>query len=102
MWNGGSTELQVTKGYWTAVGAKLLPIVDETFCSISYKQRKLLSLRFSKSMDRRGMNLTTRTYKTNKGLAVVCRPTPMLKLVKEIGSVLTVNSAGVYFHIIFS
>ena len=31
MWNGGLTELQVTEGYWTAVGAKLLPIVDETF-----------------------------------------------------------------------
>ena len=31
MWNGGSTELQVAEGYWTAVGAKLLPIVDETF-----------------------------------------------------------------------
>ena len=31
MWNGGSTELQVTEGYWTAVGAKLLPIVGETF-----------------------------------------------------------------------
>ena len=26
---------------------------------------------------------------------------PMLKLVKEIGSVLTVSSAGVYFHILF-
>ena len=31
MWNGGSVELQVTEGYWTGVGAKLLPIVDETF-----------------------------------------------------------------------
>ena len=31
MWNGGSTELQVTEGYWTVVGAKLLPIVGETF-----------------------------------------------------------------------
>ena len=31
MWNGGSSELQVTEGYWIAVGAKLLPIVDETF-----------------------------------------------------------------------
>ena len=36
MWNEGSTELQVTKGYWTAIGAKLLPIVDENFCSISH------------------------------------------------------------------
>ena len=31
MWNGGSTELQVKEGYWTAVGAKLLPIIGETF-----------------------------------------------------------------------
>ena len=31
MWNGGSTKLQVTKGYWTVVRAKLLPIVNETF-----------------------------------------------------------------------
>ena len=31
MWNGGSTELQVTEGYWIAVGAKLLQIVGETF-----------------------------------------------------------------------
>ena len=31
MIKSGSTELQVTEGYWTAVGAKLLPIVDETF-----------------------------------------------------------------------
>ena len=31
MWNEGSIELQVTEGYWTAVGAKLLPIVGETF-----------------------------------------------------------------------
>ena len=31
MWNGGSIELQVTKGHWTVVEAKLLPIVDETF-----------------------------------------------------------------------
>ena len=31
MWNGGSTELQVTEGYWTMVRAKLLPIVGETF-----------------------------------------------------------------------
>ena len=31
MWNEGPTELQVTEGYWTAVGAKLLPIVGETF-----------------------------------------------------------------------
>ena len=31
MWNGGSTKLQVTEGYWTAVRAKLLLIVGETF-----------------------------------------------------------------------
>ena len=31
MWNEGSTELQVMEGYWTPVGAKLLPIVGETF-----------------------------------------------------------------------
>ena len=31
MWNGGSTKLQVTEGYWTAVGAKLLLIVGEVF-----------------------------------------------------------------------
>ena len=31
MWNGRSTEIQVTEGYWTTVGAKLLPIVGETF-----------------------------------------------------------------------
>ena len=32
----------------------------------------------------------------------VSADSPMFKLVKEIGSVLPVNSAGVYFHIPFS
>ena len=34
----------------------------------------LLSLEFSESTDRQGMNLTARTCKTNKGPKVVCRP----------------------------
>ena len=38
MWNGGLTELQVTKGYWTAVGAKLMPIVGETFFFFYFPQ----------------------------------------------------------------
>ena len=38
MWNGGSIELQVTEGYWTAVGAKLLPIVGETFLFNSHRR----------------------------------------------------------------
>ena len=34
----------------------------------------LLSLELSESLDRRGINLVARTYKTNKVPAVVCRP----------------------------
>ena len=34
MWGGEPSELLVTKGYWIAVGAKPLYVVDETFCSI--------------------------------------------------------------------
>ena len=34
MWKGESSKLLVEKGYWKAVGAKLLPIVVVTFCSI--------------------------------------------------------------------
>ena len=34
MWVGESSELLVAKGYWIAVGAKHLPVIDETFCSI--------------------------------------------------------------------
>ena len=33
-WGGESLELLVAKGYWKAVGAKLLHVVDETFCLI--------------------------------------------------------------------
>ena len=40
----------------------------------SHRHRQLLSLGFSKSPDCRGINLETRTYKTNKERAVVCRP----------------------------
>ena len=34
MWGGEASELLVAEGYWIAVGAKPLHIVDETFCSI--------------------------------------------------------------------
>ena len=34
MWKGEPSELLAVKGYWIAIGAKLLHIVDETFCSI--------------------------------------------------------------------
>ena len=34
MWNGESSKLLAAKGYWKAVGAKLLYVFDETFCSI--------------------------------------------------------------------
>ena len=34
MWEGEPSELLVAKGYWKAIGAKFLHIVDETFCSI--------------------------------------------------------------------
>ena len=34
MWKGESSVLLVSKGYWKAFGAKLLRVVDETFCSI--------------------------------------------------------------------
>ena len=30
----GTVELLVAKGYWKAVGAKLLHVINETFCSI--------------------------------------------------------------------
>ena len=39
----------------------------------SHKRRQLLSLRFSESLDRRGVNLAARTYKINKAPTVVCR-----------------------------
>ena len=34
MWIGEPSELLVEKGYWKAVGAKLLRVINETFCSI--------------------------------------------------------------------
>ena len=34
MWKGEPSELLVAKGYWKAVGAKPLPVVNETFCSV--------------------------------------------------------------------
>ena len=34
IWKGEPSELLVAKGYWKAVGAKLLRFVDETFCSV--------------------------------------------------------------------
>ena len=42
MWNGGSIELHVTKGYWTTVGAKLLLVVGENLCLISHIRHQLL------------------------------------------------------------
>ena len=34
MWKNELSELLVAKGYWKVVGAKLLHVVDVTFCSI--------------------------------------------------------------------
>ena len=34
MWKGELSELLAAKGYWKAVGANLLRVIDETFCSI--------------------------------------------------------------------
>ena len=34
MWKGEPSKLLVVKGYWKAVGAKLLRVIDETICSI--------------------------------------------------------------------
>ena len=34
MWNGGSTELQVMKGYWTAIEAKPSQPIGETLCLV--------------------------------------------------------------------
>ena len=34
MWGGEPSELPVAKGYWIAIGAKPLHVIDETFCSI--------------------------------------------------------------------
>ena len=34
MWKGEPSELSVAKGYWKAVRAKLLYVVDVIFCSI--------------------------------------------------------------------
>ena len=34
MWKWEQSKLLVAKGYWQVVGAKLLRVVDETFCSI--------------------------------------------------------------------
>ena len=37
-------------------------------------QRRVLSLGFSESPDRRGINMAARTCKINKALSMVCRP----------------------------
>ena len=34
MWKGEPSELLEATGHWIAIGAKLLHVADETFCSI--------------------------------------------------------------------
>ena len=52
-------------------------------------------------MNRQGKNLIARTSKQRTSDGVPAG-SPMLKLVKEIGNVLTINSVNVNFHIHFS
>ena len=54
MWNEGSTKLQVTEGYRTAVGAKLLSIVGETFLFDFPQMAPIVVTNFLS--DLRGMN----------------------------------------------
>ena len=74
MWNGGSTKLQVTKGYWTTIGAKLLSIVGETFYSISQRQRQLS---MPSSSDLWGISRAS----VNGGVPIA---SPMIKLVTRM------------------
>ena len=60
------------------------------FLGCSHRRSQLLSLGFSESSDRRGINLVARTCKTNKTLVVGCWP-PLrcLSQTEKIGRVNT-------------
>ena len=70
MWKGEPSKLLVAKGYWTAVGVKLLRVVDETFCSIHTNDANCCYL------DRLTSEASVARYKPIKkgGPATVCRP----------------------------
>ena len=69
MWKGELSELLEATGCWIAVGAKLLYIVDETFCSIPTYGANCHYL------DRLTSGASIARYKPakKKGLAAVCR-----------------------------
>ena len=53
--------------------AKPSHVVDKIFCLVFPQTAPIVVLGFLESPDRRGINLTARTCKTNKASTVVCR-----------------------------
>ena len=67
MWKGKLLELLVVKGYWKAVGAKLLHVIDETFCLIPIDSANFGYL------DRLTSGASVARYKpTKKGVRRLC------------------------------
>ena len=69
------SKLRVVGDFLITDVAKISHVANKIFfIGHSHRRCQLLSLGFSKSLDRRGINLAARICKTNKEPTMVCRP----------------------------